>query len=215
MKPDSCQADGVDDVELVWSDALVEVHRFVVGPFANNVYVVRCKRSGEAALLDAANEHDRLLRVAQRLGVMSVLETHGHWDHIQAVEQVRAAGIDVWVREEDAGMLPSYDHLLDDDVLHRIGELRLRTIHTPGHTPGSICFALENTPLVFTGDTLFPGGPGNTSLEGGNFSTIINSIEDRLFRAFEADVMIWPGHGAPSTIGAERPHLDEWVTRGW
>jgi len=215
LEPDSCQADGVDDVELVWSDALAEVHRFVVGPFENNVYVVRCKRSGEAALLDAANEHDRLLRVAQRLGVTSVLETHGHWDHIQAVEQVRAAGIDVWVREEDAGMLPSYDHLLDDDVLHQIGELRLRTIHTPGHTPGSICFALENTPLVFTGDTLFPGGPGNTTLEGGNFSAIITSIEDRLFRAFEDDVVIWPGHGAPSTIGAERPHLDEWVTRGW
>jgi len=205
----------VDNVELVWSDALGEVHRFVVGPFENNVYVVRCKRSGEATLLDAANEHDRLLRVAQRLGVTSVLETHGHWDHIQAVEQVRAAGIDVWVRAEDADMLPSYDHLLDDDALHQVGELRLRTIHTPGHTPGSICFALENTPLVFTGDTLFAGGPGNTSLEGGNFSTIITSIEDRLFRAFEADVVIWPGHGAPSTIGAERPHLDEWVTRGW
>ena len=205
----------MDDVELIWSDASSEVHRFVVGPFENNVYVVRCRRTGEATLLDAANEHDRLLRVAQRLGVTSVLETHGRWDHIQAVEQVREAGIDVWVRSEDAAMLPSYDHLLDDDTVHQVGDLRLRTLHTPGHTPGSISFALENTPLLFTGDTLFPGGPGNTAGEGGDFTTIIASIEGRIFRVFDADTMIWPGHGAPSTLGAERVHLDEWVERGW
>ncbi len=205
----------MDDVELVWSDGSAEVHRFVVGPFENNVYVVRCRRTGAAALLDAANEHDRLLRVATRLGVTSVLETHGHWDHIQAVEQVRDAGIDVWVREEDASMLPSYDHLLEDDTVHRVGDLRLRTVHTPGHTPGSISFALENTPMLFTGDTLFPGGPGNTTLEGGDFPTIVTSIEERIFRVFAAATMIWPGHGAPSTLGTERPHLDEWVERGW
>ena len=178
----------MDDVELIWSDASSEVHRFVVGPFENNVYVVRCRRTGEATLLDAANEHDRLLRVAQRLGVTSVLETHGHWDHIQAV---------------------------DDDAVHQVGDLRLRTLHTPGHTPGSISFALQNTPLLFTGDTLFPGGPGNTAGEGGDFTTIITSIEGRIFQVFDADTMIWPGHGAPSTLGVERAHLDEWVERGW
>jgi glyoxylase-like metal-dependent hydrolase (beta-lactamase superfamily II) len=205
----------MDNVELVWSDAAAEVYRFVVGPVENNVYVVRCRRTGDAALLDAANEHDRLLRVATRLGVTSVLETHGHWDHIGAVEQVRAAGIDVWVRVEDASLLPSYDHLLEDDAVHEVGDLRLRTLHTPGHTPGSISFALENTPLLFTGDTLFPGGPGNTTFEGGDFPTIITSIEERIFRIFGAETMIWPGHGAPSTVGIERPHLDEWVARGW
>jgi len=205
----------MDNVELVWSDAKAEVHRFVVGPVENNVYVVRCRRTGEATLLDAANEHDRLLRVATRLGVTSVLETHGHWDHIGAVEQVRAAGIDVWVRSEDAAMLPSYDRLLDDDVVHEVGDLRLRTVHTPGHTPGSISFALEETPMLFTGDTLFPGGPGNTTFEGGDFATIITSIDERIFNVFSADTTIWPGHGAESTLGAERPHLDEWVARGW
>jgi glyoxylase-like metal-dependent hydrolase (beta-lactamase superfamily II) len=205
----------MDDVELVWSDSAAEVHRFVVGPVENNVYIVRCRRTGSAALLDAANEHDRLLRVASRLGVTSVLETHGHWDHIQAVEQVRAAGIDVWVRAEDAALLPSYDHLLDDDVIHQVGDLRLRTVHTPGHTPGSISFALEDTPLLFTGDTLFPGGPGNTTFEGGDFATIITSIEERIFRVFGAATTIWPGHGAPSTIGEQSPHLDEWIARGW
>jgi glyoxylase-like metal-dependent hydrolase (beta-lactamase superfamily II) len=205
----------MDNVELVWADARAEVHRFVVGPIENNVYVVRCTRTGEATLLDAANEHDRLLRVAKRLGVTSVLETHGHWDHIGAVEQVRDAGIDVWVRKEDAGMLPSYDHLLDDDTVHQVGDLRLRTLHTPGHTPGSICFALEETPMLFTGDTLFPGGPGNTNNDAHDFATIIASIDERIFGVFADDVTIWPGHGVESTIGAERPHLDEWVERGW
>ena len=205
----------MDNVELIWADAHAEVHRFVVGPIENNVYVVRCKRTGEATLLDAANEHDRLLRVARRLGVTSVLETHGHWDHIGAVEQVREAGIDVWVRTEDAGMLPSYDHLLDDDAVHQVGDLRLRTLHTPGHTPGSICFALEESPMLFTGDTLFPGGPGNTNNNATDFATIITSIDERIFGAFADDVTIWPGHGVESTIGNERPHLDEWVARGW
>jgi glyoxylase-like metal-dependent hydrolase (beta-lactamase superfamily II) len=205
----------VDDVELVWSNASAEVHRFVVGPVQNNVFVVRCRRTGVAALIDAANEHERLLRVATRLGVISVLETHGHWDHIGAVEQVRDAGIDVWVHSEDAHMLPSYDHLLQDDAVHVVGELRLHTLHTPGHTPGSISFALEDTPILFTGDTLFPGGPGNTTFEGGNFPTIIRSIENRIFRVFAPETIIWPGHGASSTIGTESAHLDEWVERGW
>ena len=204
-----------DNVELIWSNAVAEVHRFVVGPVDNNVYVVRCRATGTSVLIDAANEHDRLLRVAQRLGVASVVETHGHWDHIGAVEAVRDAGLAVWVRAEDAHRLPSYDQLLDDDAVLSVGELKLRTLHTPGHTPGSICFALEGTPLLFTGDTLFPGGPGNTSFDDGDFTTIIHSIEDRIFRPFSASTIIWPGHGASSSLGNEQPHLDEWVARGW
>ena len=215
LKGDSWQGGGVENVDLVWSNAQAEVHRFVVGPVANNVYVVRCRSTGEATLIDAANEHERLLRVATQLGVTSVLETHGHWDHVGAVTEVRAAGIGVWVRSEDAHLLPSYDHLLEDDDSFSVGRLRLSTIHTPGHTPGSICFALNDTPVLFTGDTLFPGGPGNATFEGGDFTTIIRSIDDRLFRPFVADTLIFPGHGDSSTIGAERPHLDEWVARGW
>jgi len=96
-----------------------------------------------------------------------------------------------------------------------VGELRLRTIHTPGHTPGSMCFWVEGTPVLFTGDTLFPGGPGNTGLEGGDFPTIIESIERRLFAPFGAETLILPGHGLDSTLGEESPHLQEWVDRGW
>lgn len=198
-----------------YEDSSVEVHRVVVGPLDNNVYVVRCKRTGEAVLIDAANEHEKLLEMAERLGVRRVLETHGHWDHIQAVPAVRDAGYEVGVTAADAGMLPSYDFVLSDESVIEVGDLRLHTIATPGHTPGSMCFRLEHAPLLFSGDTLFPGGPGNTTFEGGDFKTIISSIEGRLFRALEPSTLVLPGHGMDTTIGSESPHLDEWVARGW
>ncbi len=200
---------------LHWSDTGVEVHKVVVGPVDNNVFVVRCTDTGEAVLIDAANEHDRLLELCRALGVRTVLETHGHWDHIQAIPAVREAGYRVGVTAEDAAMLPSYDYLLEDDTVIEVGRLRLRTLHTPGHTPGSMSFQVEGTPLLFTGDTLFPGGPGATHFEGGDFNTIIRSIEDRIFRVFDASTVVLPGHGADTTIGKESPHLDEWVARGW
>ena len=198
-----------------YQDSAVEVHRLVVGPVDNNVYIVRCRATGESLLIDAANEHDKLLELCRALDVRQVVETHGHWDHIQAVEAVRDAGIDVAVTSADAGMLPSYDQLLEDRSVLEVGGLRIGTVATPGHTPGSMCFTVEGTPLLFTGDTLFPGGPGNTSFEHSDFATIIRSIEDRLFSTFGAETLVLPGHGAGTTIGEESPHLGEWVERGW
>ncbi|MGD0392476.1 MAG: MBL fold metallo-hydrolase [Acidimicrobiales bacterium] len=198
-----------------YKDATVEVHRLVVGPMDNNVYIVRCTSSGESVLIDAANEHDKLLELCTALNVRQVVETHGHWDHIQAVEAVRDAGIGVAVTAADAAMLPSYDQILEDRSVLEVGNLRISTIATPGHTPGSMCFAVEGTPLLFSGDTLFPGGPGNTSFENADFPTIINSIDRRLFAAFDPATLVLPGHGAGTTLGAESPHLQEWVERGW
>ena len=199
---------------LIWADTGVEIHQVVVGPVDNNVLVLRCTETGDAVLLDAANEHERLLELCQRLGVRRVLETHGHWDHIQAVPQLRDAGYSVGVTAQDAAMLPSYDEVIEDDSVIDVGRLRLRTIHTPGHTPGSMCFLLEGHPILFSGDTLFPGGPGNTTFEGGDFPTIITSVERRLFTLPPATIVL-PGHGDRTTIGTERPHLQEWIDRGW
>jgi len=199
---------------LLLNDTGYEVHAVVVGPMDNNVFVIRCTETGDAVLIDAANEHERLLELCKALGVRRVIETHGHWDHIQAVPAVRDAGYDVGVTAADAGMLPSYDDILEDDSVIEIGRLRISTIATPGHTRGSMCFQLEGTPLLFSGDTLFPGGPGNTSFEGGDFATIIESLDRRLFTR-PADTIVLPGHGSWTTIGAERPHLQEWVDRGW
>lgn len=202
-------------LELHWVDAGAEVHKTVVGPVDNNVFVVRCRSTGDALLIDAANEHERLLEMCRDLGVRSVVETHGHWDHIQAVPALRDAGYEVAVTAADAGMLESYDRIIEDDAVIGVGRLRLRTIATPGHTPGSMCFRLEGTPLLFSGDTLFPGGPGNTSLPGGDFAAIIGSIDERLFGPLPPETIVLPGHGGDTTIGEERPHLQEWVDRGW
>ena len=201
---------------LHWSNADVEVHKVVVGPYDNNVFVVRCRRSGDAALIDAANEHELLLELCKTLGVRRVLETHGHWDHIQAVPAMREAGYEVAVTALDAPRLKDvgYDVFLDDAEVVEVGHLRLHVIHNPGHTEGSISFAVEGTPLLFTGDTLFPGGPGNATFDGGDFATIIESIDTKRF-TFPAETIVLPGHGLDTTIGTERPHLTEWVERGW
>src|SRR5580704_9055748 len=190
---------------IEYEDTLVEVHKVVVGPMDNNVYVVRSKQTGDAVLIDAANEHERLLELCRTLGVRRVLETHGHWDHIQAVPAVRDAGYQVGVTGADASMLPSYDFVLEDDSVIEVGRLRLRTILTPGHTAGSMCFRLEGSPVLFSGDTLFPGGAGATAFPGGDFDRIIRSIDERLYSTLPADTIVLPGHGLDTTIGAEQP----------
>jgi len=201
---------------LHWADGRLEIHRVVVGPYANNVFVLRCRETGDAVLIDAANEHEQLLQLCQRLGVRRVLETHGHWDHIQAVPAIREAGYEVAVMSQDAEMLKDvgYDAFIDDADVIEVGRLRLHALHNPGHTPGSVSFRVEGAPLIFTGDTLFPGGPGNTKSKEGNFDTIIKSLDNRLF-PLPAETIVMPGHGVSTTIGAERPHLKEWVDRGW
>jgi glyoxylase-like metal-dependent hydrolase (beta-lactamase superfamily II) len=197
-----------------YETADVRIDKLVVGPFENNVFVVRSKGTGDAVIVDAANEHELLLDVSRATGVSRVLTTHGHADHIQAVTALRDAGIDVGVATEDAAMLPAYDFVIPDDDVVAVGDLRLHTIHTPGHTPGSTSFLLEGHPILFSGDTLFPGGPGNTSFPGASFERIIQSIDRRLF-TLPPDTLVLPGHGLDTTIATERPHLQEWVDRGW
>lgn len=198
-----------------YQDTQAEIHRVVVGPVDNNVFVLRCRATGDAILIDAANEHEKLLELCRNLGVTKVIETHGHWDHIGAVTAVRDAGYEVGVTEADASMLPSYDYLLEDSSVISVGRLRLHTIATPGHTPGSMSFRVEGSPVLFSGDTLFPGGPGATKFPGGDFPTIIRSLDERLFGPLPADTLVLPGHGNDTTIGDERPHLAEWADRGW
>ncbi|MEX0768488.1 MAG: MBL fold metallo-hydrolase, partial [Microthrixaceae bacterium] len=134
------------------ADTDLEVHKVVVGPMDNNVFILRCRHTGDAVLIDAANEHEQLLELAQKLGVRRVLETHGHWDHIQAVPQMRDAGYSVGVTAADASMLESYDEIIEDDTVIRLGQLRLRSIFSPGQTAGSVCFLVEGKPLLFSGD---------------------------------------------------------------
>ncbi|MCU1397208.1 MAG: hypothetical protein JWN62_317 [Acidimicrobiales bacterium] len=201
---------------LHWSDSRLEVHKLVVGPYSNNVFVLRCRESGESVLIDAANEHEKLLELCTRLNVKRVLETHGHFDHIMAVPAMREAGYEVAISSADAPMLKKvgYDVFLDDAEVIEVGRLRLHAIHNPGHTPGSISFLIEGAPVLFSGDTLFPGGVGNTKAALGDFDTIIQSVDNKLF-TLPAETVVMPGHGVDTTIGTERPHLQEWVDRRW
>jgi glyoxylase-like metal-dependent hydrolase (beta-lactamase superfamily II) len=201
---------------LRYEDDQVEVHAVVVGPLSTNVYVPRCRRTGRAVLIDAADDGPRLVDLCRTLGVERVLETHGHFDHIAAVPDVRAAGYRVGIAPPDAQHLDGHDFDLVDGEVFEVGDLRLRTMFTPGHTPGSTSFLLDGSPsLLFGGDTLFPGGPGATRPSGGgHFPTIIRTLEERLF-TLDPDTIVLPGHGADTRFGAERPHLQEWIDRGW
>jgi glyoxylase-like metal-dependent hydrolase (beta-lactamase superfamily II) len=196
-----------------FEDARLRIEKIVVGPYENNVFVLRDKGTGEGLIIDAANEHDLLIPVAKAANVRRVLTTHGHWDHIQAVTAARDAGIDVGVFPADADMLPGYDFVVADEDVIQVGDLRLHALHTPGHTPGSVCFTLEGWPILFSGDTLFPGGPGATQSPKA-FAEIIRSLDNRLLPLPE-DTLVLPGHGLDTTIGTERPHLGEWAERGY
>ena len=199
---------------LHYEDGQVQITKVVVGPMVNNVFVVRCTETAESVLVDAADEPDVLLPLCEELQVGDVLTTHGHRDHIQAVPAVRAAGHRVGVAPADAELLPAYDFEIADGDVIEVGNLRLHAVHTPGHTPGSTCFTIEGSPVLLSGDTLFPGGPGNTRRHPTQFATIIRSIQQRLF-TLPDETIVMPGHGDDTTIGTERPHLQEWIDRGW
>lgn len=198
---------------LHYEDGQVQVTKVVVGPLVNNVFVVRCAETGASVLIDAADEPEVLLPLCEELAVGDVLTTHGHGDHIQAVPAVRRAGHRVGVAEADSGMLPAHDFVIADDDVIEVGRLRLHAIHTPGHTPGSTCFKVEGAPVLFSGDTLFPGGPGLTGWPLSDFRTIMTSAR-RLLR-LPVETVVHPGHGRDTTIGAQRPAVERWQRRGW
>ncbi len=208
---------GRNDQSPTWLvDGAVRIRRLTVGAYGNNAYVVACPRTGDALLIDAADEPDRLLAALAGLRCQAIVLTHGHSDHWQALEAVRRAYPQalVGIHPADAGMLPPppLPHPLADGEPIPIGGLTVTVIHTPGHTPGSVCLAVPGH--LFSGDTLFPGGPGATRPPLGDFPQIIASIRERCFTLPDATVVL-PGHGESTTVGLERPHLKEWIARGW
>lgn len=202
-------------MELLEETDAAEIHRVVLGPLDTNTYLIRCAGTGKSILVDAADEGPFLASLCEAMNVTLVVQTHGHWDHTQAVPALRSGGIAVAVAEGDAAMLEgNYDHLLEDGETLEVGDIRLEVLHTPGHTPGSTCFWLPEAGVIFSGDTLFPGGPGKTSGPGGDFETIMASLERRIF-PLAPDALVLPGHGPATTLAEERPHLPAWRARGW
>jgi glyoxylase-like metal-dependent hydrolase (beta-lactamase superfamily II) len=195
------------------------ITKVAVGPMDNNAYFLRCTGTGDVLLVDAANEPDRLLRELgdDRLG--RIVTTHQHFDHWQALpEMVAATGAPVFAHADDAGALPvTVAGPLNDGDEVRLGDCTLTVIHLVGHTPGSVALLYQgpDRPHLFTGDSLFPGGVGNTFGSKENFETLINDVSKKIFDALPDETWVYPGHGTDTTLGAERPHLQEWRDRGW
>ena len=195
------------------------ISKISVGPMDNNAYLLRCASDGTQILIDAANDADRLLPLIGPAGITTVVTTHRHPDHTAALaEVVKATGAQSLAHTADAPEIPVVTGTLNDGDTVAVGSCSLQVIHIVGHTPGSIVLAYQDpsgTAHLWTGDSLFPGGVGNTRGNKKNFASLIDDVEHKLFGRFPDDTWFYPGHGKDSTLGAERPQLPEWRARGW
>jgi len=214
----------------------VAIRTVSVGPMDNNAYLLTCRRSGAQLLVDAADDPDRLLALVRegsgtaRLDL--VVTTHRHADHVGALRSVVAVtGAHVAAGADDADAITQATETVVTRRLHggdpvTAGHLTLQVVALRGHTPGSIALAYREPEHasapgsvpgrvhLFTGDSLFPGGPGGTTSTE-TFTTLMDDLEARVFARFDDETLIYPGHGDPTTLGAERPHVPEWRARGW
>ncbi len=191
---------------------------------SNNCYLLRCASTGDQVLIDAAAEPSTILDLVGDGGLTHVITTHQHWDHHRALAEVVAAtGAEVVAGAPDADAIteqtdvPVTTRVEDGDSVP-VGSCSLRVIRLTGHTPGSIALVYDDgsgSPHLFTGDSLFPGGVGNTRGNADNFTSLLDDVEAKVFGALPDETWFYPGHGNDSTLGAERPHLAEWRERGW
>ena len=195
------------------------ITKVAVGPMDNNAYLLRCRRTGEQVLVDAANDEDTLLSVVGLDALARVVTTHQHGDHWQALEDVvSATGALTVAGRHDAEAIPvPTDVRVGDGDTVQVGECPLEVIELVGHTPGSIALLYDDpdgNPHLWTGDSLFPGGVGRTGSPA-DFEQLLGDVRTKLFDRLPDETWVYPGHGDDTTIGAERPHLQEWAERGW
>jgi len=178
------------------------VTRLEVGMMENNCYLIRCHDTGEGIIVDPADEQEKILQALKGIEAKYILLTHSHWDHIGALAGVKkATGARVGIHRLDAARVKEWvDFYLEDGDEISFGRHRARIIHTPGHSPGGACILIGK--YLLSGDTIFPGGPGNTSIPGSDFSLILRSISEKIF-VLPAETIICPGHGRTATVGEE------------
>ena len=188
------------------------VRKIEVGTLENNVYVLECPETHDALLFDGCFEPDTIIAGCDGANVVAIVQTHGHMDHVQALPALKEKlNVPVYAHTGDDYPVPIDNEVSDGDVIP-FGARSVKALHTPGHTPGGTCY-LSGMHLV-SGDTLFPGGPGNTWGNEAAFKEIVESIRAKLF-VLPDETAVYPGHGNDTTIGAEKPHLEEWIERGW
>ncbi len=201
----------------------LSITKISVGPMDNNAYLLVCRNTGDALLIDAANDSERLIDLLghgdERPRLRTIATTHQHGDHWQALPSVSGqTGSYTSAHPDDAAGLPvPPDYLVEHGDTLSVGDCQLEVIHLRGHTPGSIALLYRDPnghPHLFTGDSLFPGGVGKTTSQE-NFESLLNDVQDRVFAALPDETWFYPGHGDDSTLGAERPKLPEWRERGW
>lgn len=200
-------------------DGPLDIRVRSVSAMDNNVAVIACARTGWSLIVDAADAAPAIRELCDGTVPLAVVQTHGHWDHVRAwSELAQDPGLEVWGHEGDLALYPTEpDRLLTDGQVLSVGDLSVEVIHLPGHTDGSLVFAVAGASCtwLFTGDSLFPGGPGATFGDTGRHALLMDGLERRLFDRFDDATQVLPGHGASTTLGAERPHLAQWRERGW
>jgi len=203
--------------------ARLTIRKASVGTMANNVYLLTCARSGAQLLIDAADDPVRITSLLREGGggLDVIVTTHQHRDHHRALAQVVASNkaVTTAAGEADADALPVIPtrRLSQGDTL-AFGDVTLGVIHLRGHTPGSVALVYEDPQghaHIWTGDSLFPGGVGNVQKDPARFASLLGDVQTRIFDVYDDETWIYPGHGADTTLGAERPHLQEWRARGW
>jgi len=195
------------------------ISKLAVGPYNNNVYLLRCRATGAQVLVDAASDPGRIMDLIGSEGISMVITTHRHPDHWQALEEVRnlTGALTAAHRDDVEGIPVPTDVVLRDGDAVSVGDCSLEVIQLIGHTPGSIALLYddpEGPPHLITGDCLFPGGVGKTSTPE-EFESLLGGVSERIFARLPDETWVYPGHGWDTTVGAERPALQEWRERGW
>lgn len=206
----------------------ITIRSISVSEMNNNVYLLTAKATGAQLLIDAADDlpaiqamlADAAADTTAGPRLAQIATTHQHWDHVRALpDLVAATGAPTVAGKDDAEALPvSVDRTLEHGDQVAVDGFELRAVHLRGHTPGSIAFVYEDPEgpaHIFSGDSLFPGGVGNTQNDPARFTSLLNDVTQRLFEAYPDNTVVHPGHGSPTTLGTERPHLEEWRARGW